>query len=121
MKKITISSSIRFRAEIVRALGGFEALGIGAEFPNLGTDFPEDGISIDTVRSLQSDHFAAIDSSDALYVINPDGYIGLSVTLEIGYALGQRVPIYFMERPNLQELEAVSGGYIGLDELYKLK
>ena len=42
---------------------------------------------------LERRHLEAIRSADALYIFNPDGYIGLSVAMELGWtlALGKRV------------------------------
>ena len=52
-----------------------------------------------TPAYLESAHLAAIDQSDLLYVVDPDGYVGASVSVEIGYALGRGVPIFASERP----------------------
>lgn len=38
-----------------------------------------------------------IDGADAVYVIDPDGYIGKSVAIDIGYAFARGKPIYSME------------------------
>lgn len=38
-----------------------------------------------------------IDRSDNVYVINPEGYVGKSVALDIGYAYAKGKPIYSME------------------------
>jgi nucleoside 2-deoxyribosyltransferase len=37
-----------------------------------------------------------IDASDAVYVVNPGGYIGKSVSVDIGYAYARSKPIYAM-------------------------
>lgn len=48
---------------------------------------------------LERYHLDAITKSDALIVCNPDGYVGASAMIEIGYAqsLGKRV--IFIEKP----------------------
>ncbi|TKB49168.1 TIR domain-containing protein [Ferrimonas aestuarii] len=38
-----------------------------------------------------------IDQSDITFIVNFDGYVGKSVTLDIGYALGVDKPIYALE------------------------
>lgn len=43
---------------------------------------------------IEKKHLSAITRSDFLYVVNPDGYIGPSVALEIGYALSHHIPVY---------------------------
>lgn len=51
-------------------------------------------------REIELKHLKAISRSDFLYIVNPDGYIGKSVALEIGYALSKNIPIYSLEKPN---------------------
>lgn len=52
-----------------------------------------------TPKEIEFEHLEAITRSDFLYVVNPGGYIGKSVALEIGYALSKNVPIYSLEKP----------------------
>lgn len=42
-------------------------------------------------------HFRKIDNADVIYIVNPSGYIGNSVTLEIGYAYAKEKTIYSLE------------------------
>ena len=65
---------------------------------------------MDELNKLQKDHFRAIESSDAIYVINPDGYIGTMVTAEIGYALGKNKPVFYSEETGRTELDALTSG-----------
>jgi nucleoside 2-deoxyribosyltransferase len=37
-----------------------------------------------------------IDDADAIYVVNPKGYVGKSVSVDIGYAYAMKKPIYVM-------------------------
>jgi nucleoside 2-deoxyribosyltransferase len=37
-----------------------------------------------------------IDEADVVYVVNPDGYVGRSVYVDIGYAYAKGKPIYCM-------------------------
>jgi ABC-type uncharacterized transport system substrate-binding protein len=37
-----------------------------------------------------------IDKADVVYVVNPDGYVGKSVSIDIGYAYARNKPIYAM-------------------------
>lgn len=50
-------------------------------------------------REIELKHLESISKSDFLYVVNPDGYIGNSVALEIGYAICNNIPIYSQEKP----------------------
>jgi NTP pyrophosphatase (non-canonical NTP hydrolase) len=45
-------------------------------------------------KDLESGHLDAIKRSDLLYVVNPEGYTGRSVSLEIGFAIASGVPVY---------------------------
>ncbi len=48
-----------------------------------------------------------IDGSDAVYVVNPGGYVGKSVSLDIGYALAKNIPVFTMnpvEDPPIMDL-----------------
>jgi nucleoside 2-deoxyribosyltransferase len=37
-----------------------------------------------------------IDAADVVYVVNPDGYVGRSVCVDIGYAYAKGKPVYCM-------------------------
>jgi NTP pyrophosphatase (non-canonical NTP hydrolase) len=50
-------------------------------------------------REIEQKHLAAIRRSDFLYVVNPEGYLGPSVTPEVGYAIAHFVPVFCQERP----------------------
>jgi len=50
-------------------------------------------------RKIEIEHLEAISNSDFLYVMNPEGYIGKSVALEIGYAISKNVPVYSLNKP----------------------
>ena len=54
-----------------------------------------------------------IDEADAVYVVDPDGYVGRSVCVDIGYAYAKGKPIYIMrsiDDPSVMDLvnEALS-------------
>lgn len=51
-------------------------------------------------KDIQQGHLRSIRSSDCLYVVNPDGYIGSSVTMEIGYALSLGIPVFCQASPD---------------------
>lgn len=109
-RTLCISSSMRFKSEIEKAIEDFHALGITALFPNLEvTETPED---IKAQQQLFSEHFAAIDAAKLLYVLDKDGYIGTSVKIEIGYALGKGKTVIFCEEALEQELNALATAVI---------
>ncbi|MFC1626756.1 hypothetical protein ACFL1P_00970 [Patescibacteria group bacterium] len=121
MKKVTISSSLKFKEMIKSAIVRFRVVGVKALFPNLDTGVAKEDITIDFMKKLEKEHFDAIDSSDALYVICPDGYVGTSVSIEIGYAHAHRKPIIYSEKPNDLGLQALTFSIISVTELNKVK
>ena len=117
MKTICLSSSLRFKGAIRETMRRFGEMGITALFPNLDSGLDKDKLDMETMKRLCQDHFQAIDESDALYVIDPDGYIGTLVTVEIGYALGKGKPVYFSETTNTLDLDSLAEGVIPLDSI----
>jgi len=58
-----------------------------------------------------------IDRTDVVYVVNPDGYVGKSVSVDIGYAYARNKPIYVMfpvEDPPIMNLVK---GVLSFEEL----
>ncbi len=98
-----------------------ETWGLTGLFPNI--EFQSEGpeLSMNEMKKLQEDHFEAIQSSDAIYVINPHGYIGTMVTAEIGYALGKNKPVFYSEETGEIELDALSTGIISLDKIEEFR
>ena len=53
-----------------------------------------------TVKGVQNRHLAAIARSAFLWFVCPDGYIGPSGALEIGFAAAHGVPVYSVDPPS---------------------
>lgn len=99
---IAISGSFhRHFSAIIDAKTRFESMGITvlsptgrtlldpeAEFPLLAED------DSNNPAVLQKRHLDAITAATALYVVNPNGYLGKSVAFEMGWAAAQSKPIY---------------------------
>ncbi len=118
VKTICLSSSMRFKAEIEHAIKEFNNLGITALFPNLEvTESPRD---VQSQRRLFAEHFAAIEAAQLLYVLNKNGYIGNSVKIEIGYALGKGKAVIFSEDASEFELNALATATVPLENKQKL-
>lgn len=49
--------------------------------------------------AVEERQLEAIRRSELLYVVNPGGYCGSSVMLEIGFAIGRGIPVAFAEPP----------------------
>lgn len=59
-------------------------------------------VASDIVRSVklvQDRHLKAIAASDFLWLVTPDGYVGQSASMEIGYAVAYGVPIFSQSIP----------------------
>jgi hypothetical protein len=64
-------------------------------------------VASDHLRAIplvQGLHLAAIARSDFLWLVDPDGYVGLSAALEIGYAAANSVPVFSLCAPKDQTL-----------------
>lgn len=82
MKKVYLCGSLRFRSDIEELLRRLRKEGIEAQ-ASLKLD--KRGI----VACLEG-----VDEADVVYVVNPNGYIGKSVSVDIGYAYARGRPIY---------------------------
>lgn len=52
-----------------------------------------------SIRLVQDRHLEAIRASDFLWIVSPDGYIGQSASMEIGFAVAAGIPIFSLTRP----------------------
>jgi nucleoside 2-deoxyribosyltransferase len=55
----------------------------------------EEGMSI---KEIEDDFLSSVRKSDFLYVVNPEGYIGETVSMEIGFALALDIPVFLQEK-----------------------
>ncbi len=117
MKVICLSASLRFEEEIDSIIFQSEKVGIKTLFPNFPTTTDKNDLTVERMKKLCHDHFNAIKQAEALYVINPGGYIGNLVKIEIGYALGKNKPVYFSHTADSIDLDSLSTGIIPLDSL----
>ncbi len=104
MTRITISGSFNhFFSDFVdcyKMISSFEGCIIlspkGCEIRDDSTEFmllkSDTGTS---VGEIEQSHLNAIKNSDFLVVVNPKNYIGISTSMEIGFAFGSGIPIYF--------------------------
>ena len=94
-------------------------LGITPLFPNLDIE-TENGVPIMTIeekKRLALEHYAAIDESGAVYFLTPDGYMGTSCKIELGYAIAKNKPVYFSEPTSDIGLDCYVKEFISLDNL----
>lgn len=88
----------------------FETIGIKVLTPKLSkiVNPDEDFVLLESdccngqypsISHIEDQVLSAILDADFVYVCNPDGYIGLSTSFEIGYALSRGISIYSLEAP----------------------
>jgi len=118
-KKITISSSMKFRSLIKTTLKELKNLGYTPLFPNLdySSENKDMALTMEEKRRLAQDHYQAIKEADAVYFILPAGYMGTSCKIELGYALALKKPIYFSEQTNDLALDSYPKKIIYLNNL----
>lgn len=64
------------------------------EFVILETDESDDP------KTIEQQVLDYITEADALYIYNPDGYMGDTTTLEYGWALAKGTPVFVKEEPD---------------------
>ena len=64
-----------------------------------------------TIKQIEDEFLKALDKSDILYVLNPEGFIGSSASLEIGFAVGKGIPI-FSKKKILAENDSITQSFI---------
>jgi len=100
MKSVVICSSSRFAEEVREFSKQLKEKGVMVYEPSLyrasGGDWEKirDFDKRFVALGLVHDHLHKIRLADVVFVYNKEGYIGNSVTLEIGYALALNKPIY---------------------------
>jgi hypothetical protein len=52
------------------------------------------------IKLVESRHLAAIEASDFVWLVAPDGYIGQSAAMELGFATAVGTPVYCAEVPS---------------------
>lgn len=101
----TVSGSYRkFWWEVKAAVDALTALGVDVLSPQ-GDEIGEHGefvrLSGDSGSNgeIEAQHLDAIGRSDFLFVVDPDGYVGQSTALEVGFSVAAGVPVYCTETP----------------------
>jgi hypothetical protein len=96
MKVITICGSLKFEQEMKYYAEKLELEGncvLTIIYPTKS----KENYTQNEIKSLGKAHYKKIDMSDAIFVINKNGYIGESVRNEIDYAKRQNKEVIYME------------------------
>jgi hypothetical protein len=105
---ITLCGSTKFKEDFIRiqrelTLKGYVVISVGL-FGHADGEYQT--VLTEEVKEMLDDmHLQKIDMAEAIYVVNPGGYIGSSTAREIAYAKAHGKEIQYMEEP--------AGGEIG--------
>lgn len=101
MKTIIVCCSLRFLDTVKEEAKVLRAHGIGVETPMVSMKGVYDTLDASTRHYLAAGmtftHFQRIREADVVWVYNPGGYIGTSVTMEMAFATALGKPIYVLE------------------------
>jgi hypothetical protein len=98
MKIITICGSLRFIEEMKYYAEKLELEGNCVLTVIYPTKESKDDYTKEEIHSLGIAHLKKIEISDAIFVVNKNGYIGEAVKREIDYAKRQNKEIIFLEK-----------------------
>ena len=102
---ITLCGSTKFKDEFEEVAKTLALEGHAVLSVNLFAH--ADNIELTTEQKIQLDnaHKQKINISDAIFVINKDGYIGKSTYSEIDWAQRLKKDVYFLENPESEKKE----------------
>jgi len=58
-----------------------------------------------SIRLVQERHLESIRASDFLWLVTPDGYVGQSASMELGFAVAYNIPVFCSIEPADQTLQ----------------
>jgi hypothetical protein len=73
-----------------------------------------------SIRLVQDRHLASICAADFLWLVSPDGYVGQSASLEIGFAVARGIPVYGSHLPGDLTLRQYVRGVDDITEVVRL-
>src|SRR4051812_2224864 len=102
MVTATVSGSFhRFMIEIEEAVRSLSEIGVKVVSPAdprivdaIGEFLFVASDRVRSIRMVQDRHLDAIAGSDFVWLVAPDGYVGQSASMELGFAVANGVPIF---------------------------
>lgn len=73
-----------------------------------------------SIRMVQDRHLASIYAAHFLWLVSPDGYVGQSASLEIGFAVAKGIPVYGSHLPEDLTLRQYVQGVDNIAEAVRL-
>jgi nucleoside 2-deoxyribosyltransferase len=98
-----VCGSKKYKDEIAKFCAELEKYGVLVFGPSIQQPIFEDEIihseyvTAKLFKGLTLEHFEWIRKSDVCYVYNPDGYVGVSVTMEMTYAAALGKPVFALQ------------------------
>jgi hypothetical protein len=105
MKRLYLCGSFRFAREM-------EELERGLKEENIEYQISKKMDSRGILGCLKK-----INDADVIYVVNPEGYVGKSVSVDIGYAYAKNKSIYVMHRVDDPPVMELMNGVLSLEAL----
>ena len=103
MKSIVICASKKYKKQVRQFCREIEKSGAVVFAPNIDCPISEESffnsehLTKTIFKGLTLEHFDWIRKADACFVYNKDGYVGISVSMEMGFACALGKPIYALE------------------------
>jgi nucleoside 2-deoxyribosyltransferase len=119
IKTLTICSSSKFYETAQTLAKEMARAGITVYTPRF--DFNEEVVKVtkDDKITLTREFLSKIDRSDAIYVIDQDGYTGRSVCIEIGYASALGKTVLVSEPPAEHAVQALANAIVPVADIAK--
>ncbi|MFJ8028829.1 hypothetical protein [Streptomyces sp. NPDC096311] len=117
VKTVTVCSSSKFYDTARLAAEKLEQHGVTVFTPRFeySEEFVE--VTVEEKMFLTRDFLSKIQRSDAIYVIDEEGYTGRSVCIEIGYARGAGKIVLLSEEPVEHAVMALADAVVPLEEM----
>lgn len=100
---ITICGSTQFKDEMLEAARKLTLEDHIVLMPTIFEHADNEELTTEQKIRLDNLHKQKIDMSDAIFVVNKDGYIGESTFGEIDWAARHKKELYFLVNPNPEE------------------
>ncbi|PIP52975.1 hypothetical protein COX08_03515 [Candidatus Beckwithbacteria bacterium CG23_combo_of_CG06-09_8_20_14_all_34_8] len=103
MKSVVVCASKKYKDEVAQFCNKLQKLGVLLFEPSISKPIFEDEkftnnyITNVIFKGLTLEHFDWIRKADVCYIFNKDGYVGTSVSLEMGYATALGKPLFALE------------------------
>lgn len=119
IKTLTICSSSKFYETAQALAKEMTDAGLNVFTPRF--DFNEEAVAVTMADKISLTHefLRKIDKSDAIYVIDQDGYTGRSVCIEIGYASALGKTVVLAEPPAENAVRALTSEVVAVGEITK--